>query len=505
MNAGEKAAPASQWLPATVTARARPSGRWPGAFGSRFFIALLLGFLWVGPAWWDLRFLFAIAGWDVVVLAAWLNDWRRLPRPEQIEVSRVWTKPLEQALISQVVLRITCAAKTRIQASLEEDLPPELALISDSRQATREAAGTGNDWPHIRFPAVPSLECALGKDGTAVATYNIRPVKRGDVTVGGTYLRYQSPLKLAERWCFADVGQVVRVYPSLEEARQHSFYLMRSRQIELEKRLKWRRGTGREFQNLREYREGDEPRDICWTATARRHKLITKVHTVERSQTVQLVIDAGRLMTTKVQPAPEGATQLRAGRSAITLTKLDYAIRAALGIAQVALYSGDKVGVLAYGRRRQYPLAPGRGTPHLRAMLETLARVRGEFAEAAHAQAADTLLKRPRRRSLVIWLTDLAETAATPEVIESAVRLLPRHLVLFVAITQPELYELVARRPASESDMYRYVAALEMLQRRDVLRRRLSQLGALAIELEPGKLATGLINQYLEVKERGLL
>ncbi len=504
MNAGEKADATSRMIPRAMTARARGAGRWPGAFGSRFFVALMLGFLWVGPAWWDLRFLFAMAAWDVLVLGAWLNDWLRLPRPGQMELTRLWTKPLEQARTSEVTLKINCPVRSRLRISLEDDLPPLLGPIAKAGKPGAPAAPE-SDSQAVRFPTVPQMECTLRRNGTAAVTYRIRPVERGDVTVGGTYLRYQSQLKLAERWCFADLRQTVRVFPSMEEARQHSFYLIRSRQIELEKRLKRQRGTGREFENLRDYREGDEPRDVCWTATARRHKLITKVHTVERSQTVQMVIDAGRLMTTKVKPAPPGATRVRPGRAPVTLTKLDYAIRAALGMAQVALFAGDKVGLLAYNHRRQYPLAAGRGTPQLRAILETLAIVRGEPAEAAHARCADTLLKRHRQRSLVIWLTDLAETAATPEVIESAARLLRQHLVLFVAITQPELYELVGRRPQSETEMYRYVAALEMIQRREMMRRRLSRLGALAIEMEPGKLATGLINQYLEVKERGLL
>jgi uncharacterized protein (DUF58 family) len=492
--------------PATVTARARAAGHWPGAFGPRFFVALILGLLWIGPAWWDLRFLFALAGWDALVMLAWFKDWTHLPQPDQLEVSRIWRKPLAQAEPSEITLQIRCAIESRLQLSLEEDLPPPLVDAPMSRKGLPGRESPKHSDPRLASLAgVPQMECSLGPGGMAEATYSVFPTERGDFQVGGTYLRYQGPLKLAERWCFADLKQRVRVYPSLGEAKQHTFYLMRSRQIELEKRLKRQRGAGREFENLRDYREGDELRDICWTATARRGKLITKVHCMERSQTVLIVIDAGRLMMARVKPVSEGHAKTGSSRAAATLTKLDYAIRASLGIAQVALYSGDTVGLLAYGRKRQHSLSPGRGTPHLRAMLESLASVRGELAEADHARAADRLLKKQRRRSLVIWLTDLAETPDTPEVIESATRLLRQHLVLFVAVTQPELAEMAARRPGSEDEMYRYVAAQEMIQRRDLLRRRLSRQGALAIELEPGKLAAGLINHYLEVKERGLL
>jgi uncharacterized protein (DUF58 family) len=80
-----------------------------------------------------------------------------------------------------------------------------------------------------------------------------------------------------------------------------------------------------------------------------------------------------------------------------------------------------------------------------------------------------------------------------------------RHLVLFVALGQPDLENLLSRRPETPTGMYRYVAGLELVHRREVLLRRLRQQGALALEIEPERLATGLVNQYLQVKERSLL
>ncbi|HET6373617.1 MAG TPA: DUF58 domain-containing protein, partial [Candidatus Polarisedimenticolia bacterium] len=256
-----------------------------------------------------------------------------------------------------------------------------------------------------------------------------------------------------------------------------------------ERRIKRRYGTGREFESLREYRPGDQWRDICWTATARRGKMITKTYQTERNQAVWLVLDTGRLLRARV----------------MGLTKLDHAVAAALSLAQVALYSGDRIGLLAYGRRPQQRLGAGRGSSHLRALVERLALVRAEGAEADHGRAARVLLEAQKHRSLVVWLTDLAETASEPEVIESASRISARHQVLFVAIGQPEIQELVAQAPESTTQMYRYVAALEMIERRDLLLRRLRERGAMALEVDPGGLSTALVNKYLEVKERSLI
>ena len=452
-------------VPPRISARAQPAGRIPVAFGRRFFLLLFIGMVWVGPAWWDRRFLYGIAAWDVMALALWAWDLLRLPRAQHLEVQRVWSAPLGLATPGRIEIVVRNHGRLAIAATVVDDAPAQLR---------RE---------------LPSLEIAAPAGCAGRASYTIDPRERGDARVGSVALHYQSPLRLAERWAVAELGQTVRVYPNLEESKRNTIYLIRSRQIELERRQKRQRGHGREFESLREYREGDEWRDICWTATARRGKLISKVFQVERSQTVWLVLDAGRLLRARV-----------AG-----LSKLDYAINAALSLAQVALYSGDRVALLAYGRRPQQRLPPGRGAAHLRALVEGLALVRGEALEADHLRAAKALLALQKRRSLLVWLTELTETATTPEVVECASRMSGRHLVLFVVIGQSELGKLVTERPEEAGAMYRYVAAQEIIQQRDLLLRRLRQQGALTLEIEPARLSTALVNQYLGVKERGLL
>jgi uncharacterized protein (DUF58 family) len=189
----------------------------------------------------------------------------------------------------------------------------------------------------------------------------------------------------------------------------------------------------------------------------------------------------------------------------LRLSKLDYAVDAALSLAQVAMHSGDRVGLLAYGREIQQNLNAGRGASHLHSIVESLALVRPEPYEADHGRAAQALLTEQHRRSLIVWITDLAETAGTPDVVEYALQMTRRHLVLFAAVGQPDLNQLVAERPESEEDMFRYIAAVEIVQRRELLLRRLRQHGVLALELMPGALAASLVNQYLDIKDRSLI
>lgn len=452
-------------VPPAVAAASRPYGRWGVAFGSRFFLVLLMGVLWLTLAFFDLRWAYAMLAWDGAVALVWIVDLLRLPRSAQVKVRRTWHAPPALSVTSEVELTLINEAVATLHSVALDAVPPQLRAEP------------------------PQLDISVAGRSEASKRYKIRPSQRGAANLGDVYVRYQSIFRIAERWVRVPLEQRVQIYPNLEEAKKHSVFLVRSRQIEMEKRHTRVRGIGREFESLREYREGDEYRDICWTAAARRGKLVTRIYQVERSQTVWIVIDSGRLMRARIRD----------------LTKLDYAINAALSLAQVALYSGDRVGLLAYGRKLQQRVPAARGSAHLRQMMEQLATIHEETSEADHLRTAGLLLTDQKRRSLVVWLTDLAETAMTPEVVEAASQMMPRHLVLFVVIGQPDLNELAAQEPRDKEQMYKIAAAQEMIHRRELLLARLRERGALALEVSSASLAPVLVNSYLEVKARNKL
>ena len=210
---------------------------------------------------------------------------------------------------------------------------------------------------------------------------------------------------------------------------------------------------------------------------------------MEKSQAVWLVLDAGRLQ----------------GASVGRYTKLDQAAAAALALAQITLTSGDRVGLLAYGRDTQQLVLPGRGALHLRVVLDALAQLRLEPLEADHLRAAATLMHRQSRRSLILWMTDFAETAMQPEVLDAAAQLVRRHLLLFVAVSQLDLQRQAGAMPETVDAMFETAAAQELLDRRERLLRRLEERGAMTLETQPELLAASVLNRYLEVKEQGIL
>lgn len=457
-------------VPLQVSARVRSLGKLPFGFGPRFLVVLLVGLLWVVPAWWWPRLIAALVVWDFLAIGAFVYDLFYLPKPSEIEVRREWDGAPSLAAPSNVTLVVENFGKTAVRCSLIDETPSSLR----------------------GSPPFAAVMAGAGAGGRT--SYEILPRERGDVRVGRLFLQYQSRLGFAERWTVGGIPQTIRVLPNLEQARQQALYLIRSKQVEMEKRRRRQRGQGREFQSLRDYRHGDDLRDICWTATARRHDLTTRVFEIERSQVIWIVVDAGRLLRAEVQQ--EGS---------VLLSKLDYAVNAALSLAQVATQCGDRVGLLAYGRSIQQKIAVGRGPLHLRTIVDSLAQVRAEPFEADHSSAARVLLSGQHRRSLVVWITDFAETPTLPEVIEYAMQITRRHLVVFSAMSQPDLAALGHATPQTTQNMYRHAAALEITHRRDLLLRGLRQRGVFAFEQSPGLLASSLVNQYLEVKERNLL
>lgn len=447
-------------MPDRAWAQAKPRGLLPFGFSGRFFLLLGIGFIFLIPAWWSMRLVGLMWIWDALVVFAWLLDLARLPRPSAWSVARSFTSPLALGRRSTVNLEVAC------------ERPGVTVFCQDAP-------------PAQICPNPPVL------NGWSVS-YDVLPRERGALLFGRTFLRYRTALGLAERWAVADTTQSVAVYPDLVSAAETTLYLIQMRRQQVEKRQQRFRGLGRQFESLREYRNGDEFRDISWTATARRRQLITRTYTIEASQTVWIIVDSGRLMRARVASGD------------FRFSKLDHAVNAALTLAQVAEANGDRVGVLAYGRKIEAVSAPSRGAHHIRHIVESLAKVKSEPVEADHGLAASNILYRQTRRALVIWLTDFAETPALPDVIEYAVHVSKRHLVLFGALSQPDLKDLAHSLPANEDEMYRQAAALEITDRRELLLRKLRQSGVLAVDLQPGHFTSELVNRYLEVKDRSL-
>lgn len=456
----------SALLPESRQAHAVRRGRFAFGASRRTLLLLFAGIAWVLPAFFWRGWLVVLLAWDVAVILLAVVDELRLPKPESIVVRRTWLTVPALGQSAEVEIGVLQEDSQALSVKVMDDLPPKLMPVPPMLQGT----AWPREWASLRYRFIPA--------------------ERGDHKAGRVYVRYASSTGLAERWAYADLPQTVRVFPRMLSPGEDSLFLARSRQLEMQRRKQQMRGQGREFESLREYREGgDDLREVCWTATARRGALICRQYQLERSQAVWLVLDTGRLLN-----ARSGA-----------YTRLDYTSAAALAVAQAALLAGDRVGVLGYGRAIQQRVALGRGKSHFRQILDATALLRTEPGEANHLSAAALLARLQPTRSLILWFTDLTESAMRPEVMDGAYQLMRRNLLLFVAPVQEEMTAFVTERPKNVATMFERAAAQEMLHRREILLSQLRSRGALTVEAPAAGLSTAALNRYLEVKEAALL
>jgi uncharacterized protein (DUF58 family) len=516
-------------IPQSASGRAKPLGKTGRVLGFGL-TPLALGLFAVGlvmavPAFFHVRQIGFMLGWDGLIALLVLIDAVRLPRPEQFTVTRTFVDSPQLGKATRIELAVRqesdAVRNSVIDVRMIDDLHPSL----------------------VATPTVQRVEAFPRED--AVSTSAIYPRERGDFALGRVYLRYRGALRLVERWAAVEPvvaiergaaletrvresgpgvpdsvdaprHQRVRVFPAHEDSRESmQFYLLRARQIELQKRKLQLRGVGREFESLRDYQPGDELRKISWTATARRGKLVTRQFTVERSQQVWMMLDAGRLSRTafELRRGPglaqaESVAETGVEREAahlLTVTQLDQAATAATMLAQVIQGSGDKFGMMAYGRDVQQLLPPGSGAAHVRLLIDLLSQTKSEAAEADHLNAVARLKTAQRRRGLIVWITELVDSAGRPELVTAAAELVRRHLVVLVLLKHPELEELAAREPKTRDEMFHTAAAQEMLERRRETIAQLERQGVLIVETTAAEMGIKAVSKYLEVKAEGLL
>jgi uncharacterized protein (DUF58 family) len=99
----------------------------------------------------------------------------------------------------------------------------------------------------------------------------------------------------------------------------------------------------------------------------------------------------------------------------------------------------------------------------------------------------------------------MADSARRPEVADAAADLARRHLVLLIVLSHPEILATAARPPLTPVQMYESAAAQELTERRRLTLGALRSKGVLVVETTPGSLRSDAINEYLEVKARGML
>ena len=392
-------------------------------------------------------------------------DALRLPRKSEFVVSRVLPEPLSLGEVQWVQLLIAHPAAVGLSAEVADHVPADL------RPDRRVLSGV------------------FDREGLLTVEYTIEPPHRGAFRFGAVDIRCWRPDGWLTRQVRIKADEPAAVYPDVLAIKRYDLTLRRGMRIMAGLRRARPPGATTAFAGLRDYLPGDDVRRISWKATARRDNPVVMEVEAERGQQAIIALDCGRLMT-----APAGL-----------LTKLDHAVNAALLLAWVAQNHGDRVGMLTFSDGVRRFVAPQRGPAQVSQLNKVLYDVQPEYTEPDFAEAFSHLALRVSRRSLVVVLTDVLDPEASRDLVAHAIRLSHRHLVMVVAMADPEV--LAARNAPIErvSRAYEWAAAEELLAARRSSFEQLRQGGVLGLDVEAGKLSPAIVERYLELKERALL
>ena len=434
---------------------------------TKFFYALAaLAFVPLSLSWAWPRLAYIAFTYDLLLIGAAILDARLSELPQGFRVTREFGSRFAMGAETDVTIHIENASPRPVSLKLKDEYPPQMILNGE-----REAA--------IRIP--PHSAASL--------IYGVTPPRRGRFEFGYTALRFRSRLNLVWRDARGAEPTTVKVYPNLRRARETELKALGARSIVSSYRKTSWRGEGREFESMRDYVRGDELRHISWTATARRGKLTTRQYQIERDQTILVAIDAGRLMTARIEQE----------------TKLDSAVHATLALFSAAARAGDNAGLVVFGRRIKSYLPPSRGRDHIDAALEALYAVEAEMIEPSYPRAFEFIAANSKRRSLVVLLTDLVDEEGSKELLTSLNLLRPRHLPLVITIADRDLKAVVQEAPSSVRELFTQSVAEEIIHQREAALRMVESVGGLALDVTAASLAPALLETYLRVKERGLL
>lgn len=109
------------------------------------------------------------------------------------------------------------------------------------------------------------------------------------------------------------------------------------------------KGRGMAFSEVREYRYGDDMRDIDWNVTARYNRPYIKIFEEERELTVMLMIDMSESL----------------GFGSRTLLKRDMVAEIAATLAFSAIQNNDKIGVIFFTDKVEKFIPPQKGRKHI--------------------------------------------------------------------------------------------------------------------------------------------
>jgi uncharacterized protein (DUF58 family) len=343
------------------------------------------------------------------------------------------------------------------------------------------------------FPGEGAFKLVLGDNtiGTRIDpgesitfSYVLQPRQRGEYRIGPCRIvtKDRSGFNFEEKEL--DEYTSLLVYPTYEDVkRMKSFATRRREGIVYGGHRTRQKGMGSEFYGIRSYSTDDEYRRIDWKASARTGKLMIREFESEKNIRVMIFLDASSSMVSGSKFD----------------NKLEYAIRATLLLAHLAIERRDPVGLIVFSDKLHYYIEPKATSGQFFRILEALARVEGSGKKNLYG-AIDYVVKRMKKDSFFFILTDMEESSQFFLQAIMLARSYDNNVVLvspfgpFFEAGKLEGVDLALLEAISE----------ELWERREKLKSQIRKIEVMdVVDVSPQDFFPTLITEYLNAKKKG--
>lgn len=431
---------------------------------NRFFyvFAIAVAFFILG---FSFTVLFTI-GQVVLVLLFLVSgiDWYLLYQATQrIKVSRNVNEKLSLGDSQSVHYKLDNQSNRNLLFELIDEFPEQLQFRSTQKSGSMDA-----------------------QDELYVET-EIRPLIRGEYNFGETHVYISTPmLRLLERKVSMQNETMIKVVPSIIQMRKYALEVFAKTATMAGIRKVRTIGENDEFEQIRQYQQGDNFKSINWKASSRKNELMINQYQNTRSQSVYCIVDKGRSMKMPFNG----------------LTLLDYAINTSLVISNIVLKKYDKAGLITFSEKIGQVVKSENTPKQLSVLSEQLYNQKTGFKESNHELLFYYLRQHLKRRSILLYFTNFENVYDLEKNIDYLKSLNRRHLMIIIFFDNTELQSAKDQPIESISDVYVNTFAAKAIMEKEQIRDQLRVNGIQTILTAPENLSVNVINKYLEIKAK---
>lgn len=384
---------------------------------------------------------------------------------EPIHVQRTWQERFNLGETNKIKLKVENLSNQPFHFILYEGFPIEM------QERSRSFGGM------------------IAAGGERTFDYTFTPKSRGEFSFGDITVRIRSVFFLVSRRVEISASGKFHVYPSVLQMKKYELLVFHQQKVNSGIKKIRRLGNNSEFEQIKNYIQGDDLRTVNWKATSRKNELMVNQYQEEKSQSVYCIIDKSRNMEMDFDG----------------LSFLDYSINASLVLSNIAIRKGDKAGLITYSDKIGTVLPAERSASQMRRMIEALYNQRTRFKEASYDLLYQSIRRSVRSRSLIVLFTNFESEFTLKRALPILRQINQKHVLVVVMFENKELQDLAFGETESLLEVYQSTVAERMISYKSMLAQTLRQNGIHTVLTLPEDLSVNTINKYLELKAKGAI